>query len=261
MATRELIIAGNWKLNHKRAEALALAQGLGAAVKPTAGVRVIVAPVFTYVGEVSAALRGSAVEVAGQDCYFAESGAFTGEVAATMLRDVGCAACIVGHSERRAMFGDSDEVVGKKARAAFDAGLTPIVCCGETLSERDGGATIGVVSRQLRAALSGFTAGEMAKVVIAYEPVWAIGTGRTATAAQAQEVHSAIRALLGELYGAEAAQSVSVLYGGSVKAENIGELAACADVDGALVGGASLVAASFLGIIEGAIAATRRGAV
>jgi triosephosphate isomerase len=249
-------IAGNWKLNHHRAAALALVDELKAALKAQpAKVDVIVAPVFPYLPVVASALARSNIGLAGQDCCTQASGAFTGEVSASMLVDVGCSHVIVGHSERRAMFGDTDALVGDKTRAALEAGLTPIVCCGETLAERDANTTLAVVERQLKAVFEKVAAHGVEKIIIAYEPVWAIGTGRVATPAQAQEVHAGIRRLLAATFGEAAAQAVTVLYGGSVKADNIAALLAEPDVDGGLVGGASLKAADFLGIIRGADAA------
>jgi triosephosphate isomerase len=211
-----------------------------------------VAPPFTALAAAAEAMRGSAVELAAQNVHFEKQGAFTGEVSAPMLAEVGCHHAIVGHSERRQLFGETDETVRKKVGALLAVGIRPIVCVGETLAEREAGRTLEVVDRQVRAALSGLPAEPVAALTIAYEPVWAIGTGKTASTAQAQEVHAAIRKLLRELAGG-AADAVRIQYGGSVKPENAAELMAQPDVDGALVGGASLKAQDFSQIVKGAI--------
>jgi triosephosphate isomerase len=200
---------------------------------------------------VHGALRGSGIELAAQDVHHEAKGAFTGEVSGPMLAEVGVKHGIVGHSERRQLFAETDEIVRRKAGALLAAGIRPIVCVGETLAERDGGQTLAVVERQVRRGLEGLNHQELASITIAYEPVWAIGTGRTATSAQAQEVHAAIRALLREI-GAPVADGIRIQYGGSVKPENAAELMAQPDVDGALVGGASLEAKSFAAIVKGA---------
>ncbi|AKU90460.1 triose-phosphate isomerase [Vulgatibacter incomptus] len=251
MALRNKFVAGNWKMHLSVAEGVALVTELRALLDGVAGVRVAVAPAFTAIHPVADALRGSLVEIGGQNVHWEKQGAFTGEVSPEMLVEAGATCAIVGHSERRQLFGETDEGVRKRARAALDAGLTPIVCVGETLAERDAGRTLEVVGAQVRAGLEGFDANDLAKLAIAYEPVWAIGTGRTATSAQAQEVHAAIRAILRELVG-DAADCVPIQYGGSVKPENAAELMAQPDVDGALVGGASLSAASFAAIVRAA---------
>jgi len=201
---------------------------------------------------VKAALAGSPIQLAAQDVHWEAQGAFTGEVSAPLLADVGVQHVIVGHSERRQFFGETDETVRKKVGAVLAAGLRPIVCVGELLAEREAGRTLEVVGRQVRGGLAGLTADTLAAVTLAYEPVWAIGTGKTATTAQAQEVHAAIRAILRELGGA-VAESIRIQYGGSVKPENAAELMSQADVDGALVGGASLKAKDFLAIVKGAL--------
>jgi triosephosphate isomerase len=206
--------------------------------------QVAVAPPFTALGAVKQALQGSSIQLFAQNCHFEKQGAFTGEVSAAMLRDVGCDGVILGHSERRQLFGETDESVARKLKAALDEGLSPIVCVGETLQEREAGRTWDVVSRQVRGALSGLDVQALGRITIAYEPVWAIGTGRNATAAQAQEVHAQIRGLLRELGGA-VADSIRIQYGGSVKPDNAAELLSQPDVDGALVGGASLKADDF----------------
>ncbi len=250
---RKKFVCGNWKMHKTAGEARALVrdlserlQGLGAQVD------IAVAPPFTALSTVAEALRGSGIALSAQDVHWEEKGAFTGEVSASMLADVGCRYCIVGHSERRQLFGETDDGVRKKTGALLKAGLLPIVCVGETLVEREAGKTLEVVDRQVRGALAGFPSSVLAALTIAYEPVWAIGTGKTATTAQAQEVHAAIRALLRELY-AGVADQVRIQYGGSVKPDNAAELMAQPDVDGALVGGASLKAGDFLSIVKGAL--------
>jgi triosephosphate isomerase len=211
---------------------------------------VVLAPVFTALSTVASALRGSAIGLAGQDLHWEDKGAFTGEVSGPLLRDVGCSHVIVGHSERRQLFGDTDAAVRRKVEAALRAGLVPIACVGETLAEREAGATLAVVRGQLDAILQGLVGAE--RVVIAYEPVWAIGTGRVARAEDAQEVHRAIRVRAGELAGGGVSAALRLLYGGSVKADNAAGLLAQPDIDGALVGGASLDAAQFLAIVRAA---------
>jgi triosephosphate isomerase len=227
-----------------------LARELRAKVKTQA--QVAVAPPFTALAVVKKELQGSPIEVFGQNCHYEKQGAFTGEVSAAMLVDAGCDGVIVGHSERRQYFGETDELVNKKARAALDAGLHPIVCVGETLQEREADRTWEVVSRQVRGALDGLGGEQIGRCTLAYEPVWAIGTGKTATTAQAQEVHGEIRRLLRELAGPAVAEAVRIQYGGSVKPENAADLLGQPDIDGALVGGASLKAEDFARIIAGA---------
>ncbi len=237
---RRKFVCGNWKMHRTAAEA-----GGGA-------VQVAIAPVFTALPAVAAALRGSPVELAAQDVHWEPKGAFTGEISAPMLAEVGCRHVIVGHSERRQYFGETDETVRKKVGAVLAANLLPIVCVGELLAEREAGQTLDVVARQVRGGLGGLPASALAAVTVAYEPVWAIGTGKTATSAQAQEVHAAIRGLLRELGGAATGDAIRIQYGGSVKPENAAELMSQPDVDGALVGGASLKAKDFLAIVKGA---------
>jgi triosephosphate isomerase (TIM) len=249
---RTPIVVGNWKLNGSVADALALVTELKNQLGPVRDVEVGVAPVFTALHPVGKRLEGSAIRLAAQDCYWEEKGAFTGEVAPSLLKDVGCTLVIVGHSERRQFFGETSETVGKKAVAVLKAGLTPIVCVGELEKERDAGQTMSVVAAQLEGALKDIPAADAARVVIAYEPVWAIGTGKTATPAQAEEVHAFIRKNLTERWGADAAAKVRIQYGGSVKADNAAELMGQPNIDGALVGGASLKADSFVAIVRGA---------
>ncbi len=250
---RTKFVCGNWKMHKTVAESVALVKELAAGLGDAAGkVQVAVAPPFTAVHAVALAVKGTAIEVSGQDVFWEVQGAFTGEVSAPMLAEAGCRHGIVGHSERRQYFGETDETVRKKTGALLQAGLSPIVCVGETLAEREAGRTIEVVDRQVRQGLAGLSAEQLGKITVAYEPVWAIGTGRTATTAQAQEVHAAIRKILRELGGA-VADAMRIQYGGSVKPDNARELMSQPDVDGALVGGASLKAPDFLAIVKGAL--------
>jgi triosephosphate isomerase len=250
---RRPIVAGNWKMNKTVGEALALVRELRGMVSMVRDkVEVVVAPPFTALHAVARAIEDSNIRLAAQNCHWESSGAFTGEVSAPMLEEVGCSYVIVGHSERRQLFGETDETVNRRARAALASKLLPIVCIGETLGEREAGRTLRIVTSQLTRALVGFDAAEVAQFVIAYEPVWAIGTGRNATSDQAQEVHAHIREQLTGLYGREISGRVRIQYGGSVKPENAAELMGKPDVDGALVGGASLKAADFAAIVKAA---------
>ena len=245
---RTPVIAGNWKLFKTIAEATAMVNELKPLVGGTAGVEIVVAPVFTALSRTAEALSGSNVRLAAQDCYWEEEGAYTGEVAPKLLADAGCSHVIIGHSERRQYCGETDETVNKKAKAAIAAGLTAIICVGETLAEREADRTFAVVEGQMKGSLAGFSADQLAKTVVAYEPVWAIGTGKTASDAQAQEVHAFIRSLLAGVFGQSAADAMRILYGGSVKPDNVKGLMSQPDIDGALVGGASLKADSFAAI-------------
>ncbi|MBL9041966.1 MAG: triose-phosphate isomerase [Myxococcales bacterium] len=250
--SRSVLIVGNWKMYKTIAEGLDLATTVKNAVAPTVrgrDVSVVIAPPFTSLYPIAKRLEGSTVALAAQDCYWEGQGAFTGEVSATMLADVGCRYVIIGHSERRQLFGETDAAVNLKAKAALKAGLSPIVCVGETAKERDAGEMRSRIMSQLAEGLFGFTPELLERTVIAYEPVWAIGTGRVATTDQAQEVHALIRQYLHSQLG-EVARSVRILYGGSVKPNNIAGLMAQPDVDGALVGGASLRAEEFLQIVR-----------
>ncbi|MES2640833.1 MAG: triose-phosphate isomerase [Myxococcota bacterium] len=249
---RRPFIAGNWKMHKGPAEADALAEVLKRSLTGQAQVDVAVAPPFLSIPVVAARLRHSGVHVAGQNVHPEPSGAFTGEISAEMLRQAGVSYCIVGHSERRALFGDTDAFVEKKVHACFRAGLLPILCVGETLEEREGGQAEVVVRRQLAAALGRLTADQLPSVTLAYEPVWAIGTGRVATPQQAQEMHATIREWLAERYPAFVPRGMRILYGGSVKASNAAGLLSQPDIDGALVGGAALMADEFLGIVAAA---------
>jgi len=244
------VIAGNWKMYNTIPEALALVRELKKSVADASDVEIIVAPVFTALAAVAAELKGSSIAVSCQNVYWEEKGAFTGEVAPGMVKDAGCTHAIIGHSERRQYFGATDETVNKKVRAALHAGLVPIVCVGETLAEREAGTTMQVVEKQVTGGLAGLGAAELKKLIIAYEPVWAIGTGKTATPAQAEEVHASIRKILADTAGSAAAEGMRILYGGSVKPENVDELMSQKDIDGALVGGASLKADSFTRLVK-----------
>jgi len=247
--SRKLFVAGNWKMNTSRASAGELAAALAEQIGAVAEVDTAVCPPFPYLAAVGAALKGTRVALGAQDMWYEDNGAFTGEVSGAMLKDVGCTYVILGHSERRHVIGESDELINRKVLKALADGLRPIFCVGELLSEREAGQTLEVVRRQVRVGLEGVGREAAARVTVAYEPVWAIGTGRTATPAQAQEVHAMIRGLLAETYDAALAAGVRIQYGGSVKASNAAELLAQPDVDGALVGGASLKAADFAGIV------------
>jgi triosephosphate isomerase len=245
--TRKQLIAGNWKLHNTLGDALALAKAVRDKTAESKG-EVVVAPVFTALTAVRDALTGSHVGLSAQDVYWENKGAFTGQVSAPLLKDVGCTYCIVGHSERRQFFGETDETVRKKLRALIAVGIRPIFCVGESLEQREQGATVGVVLGQTAAGLAGIPSESLAELVIAYEPVWAIGTGKTATPADAQTVHAALRAQLVHERGADFGAKVRILYGGSVKADNAAQLLGQPDIDGALVGGASLVPEQFVAI-------------
>jgi triosephosphate isomerase len=248
-------IAGNWKMFKTVHQAVVFVKELKILVKDVTDVEIVVAPPFTAVHAVAEAARNSTIGVAAQDVYWEREGAFTGEVSPAMLAEAGALYVIVGHSERRRLFGETDASVNRKTMAAIGAGLTPIVCVGETLEERERDDTLAVLDRQIQAGLDGLTGEQVAEIVVAYEPVWAIGTGRNATAAQAGEAHAHIRKRVRQWFGGEAADRCHVIYGGSVKPDNIRELIAEADVDGALVGGASLEVGTF-----GQIVTRSRGA-
>jgi len=252
---RKPFIAGNWKMNTDSQSSVALAKAVatGSAELARERVSVAVLPPFVYLQAVAHAVSSFAVAVGAQDAYFEPKGAFTGEISPAMLKDVGCTYVLCGHSERRHVIKESDELVGKKVTAAIGGGLLPILCVGELLDERDAGKTEQVVERHLKTGLAGLSAEKMSAVTIAYEPVWAIGTGRTATPQQAQEVHLFIRGWLAKAYGRNLAQETRVLYGGSVKPDNAKELMVQDDVDGLLVGGASLKADDFVSIIRAAV--------
>ena len=247
---RTPLVIGNWKMHGTLAEARALAGGIREGLKRPRGVQVVVCPPFTALAAVAEVLAGSLIQLGAQTCHHEPAGAHTGEIAPPMLVELGCRWVLLGHSERRKEVGESDAVINVKLRAALAHGLTPVLCVGETAEERRQGLTFTTVEGQLRAGLAGVAAEPLGKVALAYEPVWAIGTGVNATPGQAGEVHGYLRGLLSELASKEVAQAVRILYGGSVKAENVDGLVAEAEIDGALVGGASLNAAGFIAIVK-----------
>jgi triosephosphate isomerase (TIM) len=249
---RKPIIAGNWKMNLNRAESVELAAAVVRGVNAGTKAEVVVCPPFVYLEAVRAALHGSSVSLGCQNAAAEPNGALTGEISMAMSVDIGCRYVILGHSERRQILGETDEKINKKAHAALQAKLIPIVCVGETLEERESGRTAEVVRTQFDGSLKGITGEQLAGMVLAYEPVWAIGTGKVATPEQAEEVHSDLRKLIENRYNAEVSQAVRIQYGGSVKPENAASLLSQPNIDGALVGGASLKADSFLGIVAGA---------
>lgn len=248
--TRKALMAGNWKMHKTTEEAKLLAEQVAAATPKAADREVLLAPPFTALGAVSEAVKGTDIIVAGQNVCWEEQGAFTGEISPAMLRDMGATASIVGHSERRQIFMESDEMINQRLLGGLNQGLTMLLCIGETLEERESGQTLAVLERQIRAGLAEVSSALMNQVVIAYEPVWAIGTGRTASTEQAQEAHAFIRKLATDLYEKDIADGLRILYGGSVKPANVDELMAQPDIDGALVGGAALDADSFGRIIN-----------
>ena len=250
MGNRRPLIAGNWKMHTTVVDGCRLALDLAKGWQSKEDREVLVAPPFTILSEVAHVLEGSAIMVAAQNVCWEEKGAFTGEISPTMVRDAGGRAAIVGHSERRQLFGESDALVNRRLRGALAFGLMGILCIGETLEEREQERTFAVLSQQVERGLEGVSAAEMARVVVAYEPVWAIGTGRTASKEQAQEAHAYIRGVLAKKFEKSVAEQTRILYGGSVKPTNIDELMRQPDIDGALVGGAALEAESFLRIIH-----------
>lgn len=252
---RKKLIAGNWKMNRTSSDAADLVKDIVTEVGRSNSVDVVVCPPFTSLETVGKAIEGSSVRLGAQNMHPERSGAFTGEVSAEMLRALFTSYVILGHSERRTYFGDTDAFVNQKVIAALKAELKPILCVGETLAERESGSTLKVVQTQLEAGLEGVNKDQTTSIVIAYEPVWAIGTGKVATSEQAQEVHAFIRDLLGKLFGATLAGKVRILYGGSMKPANAPELLAQPDIDGGLIGGASLEARSFVDLIKAANAA------
>jgi triosephosphate isomerase len=257
---RRYLAAGNWKMNTNRETAVQLAGAVAEGTSQWTGeVDVLVAPPFPYLLPVKEALQGSKVSLAAQNVYFEKPGAFTGETSIDMLEDVGCHAVILGHSERRHVLGETDELINAKVRASLAKNLPVILCVGELLSERQSNQTEAVLDRQMEAGLKDISAEAMARVVIAYEPVWAIGTGHTATPEQAEEAHVHLRKWLSSRYNPQVAESTRILYGGSVKPDNAAELLAQPNVDGALVGGASLKPEQFLPIVEAAFNASRAG--
>jgi triosephosphate isomerase len=247
---RRPFIAGNWKLHKTTAEAVALVEALDSGLTDVADRDIVVAPVFTALTSVASVLSDSNIALAAQNCYPENQGAFTGEVSPALLKDAGCRYVIVGHSERRQLFGETDDFINRKVKAVLDSGLTVILCIGETLKEREGDKTFEVLERQVREGLQGIGAAAMDGVVIAYEPVWAIGTGKTASEAQAQQAHDFIRRLIADLFDKQVAERIRIVYGGSVKPGNVDGLLRQPDIDGALVGGASLKAEDFMRIVR-----------
>jgi len=249
---RTPLVAGNWKMYKTPAEAVVLAGAVLKELSAPDGLEVVVCPPFTALAAVRQVIAGSKIGLGAQNLHWAKEGAYTGEVSAEMLLDAGCRYVIVGHSERRQYFGETDENVNRKSLAAMASGLTPIICVGETLSEREAGRAHGVVEAQVKGGLSRFVPAQVRALTLAYEPVWAIGTGKTATPGQAEEMHAHVRMTIAGLFGADIAQGVRILYGGSVKPENAKELLRRTEIDGALVGGASLQADSFASIARAA---------
>jgi triosephosphate isomerase len=247
---RTPVLAANWKMFKTGPETLAYVRELGALVKTLDGVEIVIAPPFTALAIAAEAARNSSISIAAQTLSAEREGAFTGEISATMIRDAGASHVIIGHSERRRLFGETDQMVRQKTRVALAAELVPIVCVGETLDERERGETLTVLDRQMRAGLDGLEAAAIGELLIAYEPVWAIGTGKVATVTEVDEAHRHIRGRLREWFGAPASDACRLLYGGSVKPDNIAELRTLLDVDGALVGGASLDVRSFFEIVS-----------
>ncbi|MCL1972175.1 MAG: triose-phosphate isomerase [Endomicrobia bacterium] len=246
---RKPLMAGNWKMNKTIDEAISMVKALKAAVADVKDVEILVCPTYTALYAVFKEIKGSNINLGSQNLFWEAKGAFTGEISPSMVKDAGCSYAIIGHSERRQYFGETDETVNKRTKAAFGAGLIPVVCVGETLEERENNVTFKVIETQIRGGLANLTAEEAATVVIAYEPVWAIGTGKTATPEQAQEVHSFIRQLYKKVYN-DAADKVRILYGGSVNPKNVSDLMKQPDIDGGLVGGASLEADSFTQLVK-----------
>lgn len=247
---RKPILAGNWKLHKNRQEAAQLASQLKDLVGNVTEADIVVCPVFTSLDAVNEVIKGSNIKLGAQNCHFEESGAYTGEISVAMLKEAGVEYIIIGHSERRQYFNETDKDINAKAKTIYNHGLTPIICVGETLEERESDKTTDVITTQVKACLADLPADKVAASVIAYEPVWAIGTGKTATKEQAQEVHALIRKLVAELFDDATAQAVRIQYGGSVKPANIRELMEQPDIDGALVGGAALEAESFAAIVK-----------
>lgn len=247
---RQPLIAGNWKMNNNAAESVELVSKLREMISGVKEVEVVVAPPYTALGSVAEVIKDSNISLSAQNMFWEEKGAFTGEISPSMLKDIGCQYTIIGHSERRQYFGETNETVNKRLKAALKASLIPIVCIGETLEEREAAKTLAVIEQQLREGLNNLSSDEMEQVVIAYEPVWAIGTGKTATQQQAQEVHHFIRKVIDQIFGGGVAEETRILYGGSVNPDNIDQLMAQKDIDGALVGGASLQADSFARMVK-----------
>lgn len=250
MANRTTFIGGNWKMNTDAQGGIQLAQTLASGFQRDAGVDVAIYPPFVYLRDIAAKLGGSGITLGAQDAYFQPNGAFTGEVSLDMLKDCGVSSVLTGHSERRHVVGETDLLVNKKTRAALDAGLQAVLCIGETLEQRESGKTDAINEHQTRAGLEGISKDQLGSVIIAYEPVWAIGTGKTATPEDAQDAHAKIRELIATMYDQQAADAIRIIYGGSMKPGNAAELMAMPDIDGGLIGGASLKADDFLSIIR-----------
>ena len=246
---RKIVIAGNWKMNKTVAESVRLASEVAAAARDVQNVVVVVAPTYLALAKVADVLQGTKVKLAAQDVHWEKQGAYTGKVSADMLKEIGVDYVIIGHSEQRTYFGETDDTVNKKVKKVLTLGMSPIICIGETLAERQGGRLESVLTTQVNGAYEGLSIDDARRTVIAYEPVWAIGTGVTATDDEAQQAHAFVRSLLAKLYGDELAQSISIQYGGSMKPENAAGLLAQKDIDGGLIGGAALKADSFLGIV------------
>lgn len=255
MSSRKKLIAGNWKMNKTSSDGVSLVAELVAAIGKQSDVEVVVCPPFTALESAAKTLDGSTLKLGAQNMHFEASGAFTGEISAPMLRALFATHVILGHSERRAIYGETDAVINAKIKKAREANLKPIFCIGETLAEREAGNLESVLRTQITGGLDGVSEKDLGETVIAYEPVWAIGTGVTATSQQAQDAHAFVRSVIAELYGADAAAKIRIQYGGSVKPNNAAELMACPDIDGALIGGAALEPQSFCEIIRNGSAA------
>jgi triosephosphate isomerase len=247
---RKKIIAGNWKMNKTNSEAIQLVKMIKIKVTDIKKIDMVVCPPFTALSSVNDIVRDSNLKLGAQNLFWEEKGAYTGEISVNMILSTGCSYVIIGHSERRQYFGETDETVNKKIKTALKSGLLPIVCIGETLEQREKGITQEIIDRQIRGGFSGLTSSDISKIIIAYEPVWAIGTGRNATPEQAQEVHSFIRKVLSQMYDKNLSENLRIQYGGSVNTKNSRDLLSQPDIDGALVGGASLEADSFVDIIK-----------
>lgn len=255
--SRKPVIAGNWKLNNNIEESVNLAEDIKVQIMDFDAAKlpeVVVAPVFTSLSKVSEVIKDSKIKLSAQNCYWEAKGAFTGEISVAMLEEIGASYVIIGHSERRQYFRETDEMINKKAKAILAGGLIPIICCGESLEQREAGVTDSHIATQIKAALEEISSADVAKSVIAYEPIWAIGTGKTCDSTEANRVIKMIRSVVEEVSGKESADSVRILYGGSVNPSSIEEQMAQSDIDGALVGGASLKADSFAAIVKGAMA-------
>ena len=246
---RKPLMAGNWKMNKTVTEAVSVVKALKSSIADVTDVEVLICPTFTALYAVNNEVKGSNINIGAQNLFWESKGAFTGEISPTMVKDIGCSYVLIGHSERRQYFNETDETVNKKTKAALVTGLIPVICIGETLKEREQNITFKVIEKQIKEGLAGLTPQQAATIVIAYEPVWAIGTGKTATPDQAQEVHAFTRKVYSQMYG-DASQKVRILYGGSVNPTNVSDLMKQPDIDGGLVGGASLEAESFTKLVK-----------